>query len=166
MRLIVDGYNIIKQTPDLYERERASLEAARDALVAQLAEIHASSNLYTRITVVFDGQGGSGPSLQRGMGRVRVVFSRKGETADAMIIRLVRGDRQPRGIVVMTDDREVQRHVRASGAQTLSAADLLNEVPALRRPRLRQEPPDKPDPAGESARRINEELKQLWGIEE
>jgi predicted RNA-binding protein with PIN domain len=118
--LIVDGYNVTKRGfGDL------SLEQQRGRLIAALAAIAAQSGAET--TVVFDGAEklNAVPGMPRGL---RVLFSRKGETADELIRALVRAEPPGRAVVVVSSDREVADGVRRHGAYPLSADTLLRRI--------------------------------------
>jgi predicted RNA-binding protein with PIN domain len=57
MHLIIDGYNLIRQSPDLQRLDARDLELGREALLKRLAAYRSRS--HHQITVVFDGwQGG------------------------------------------------------------------------------------------------------------
>jgi predicted RNA-binding protein with PIN domain len=120
VHLIVDGYNVTKRGfGDL------SLEQQRTRLVAALAGIAAQSGAET--TVVFDGAEkiNAMPGIPRGL---RVLFSRKGQTADELIRALVRAEPPGRPVVVISSDREVADSVRRHGAYPLSADTLLRRI--------------------------------------
>ncbi|WP_422773974.1 NYN domain-containing protein [Plantactinospora sp. WMMC1484] len=118
--LMVDGYNVTKRGfGDM------SLEQQRKRLITGLGGIAAQTG--DEVTVVFDGaerMHGLPPS-PRG---VRVLFSRKGETADDLIRRLVRAEPPGRPIVVVSSDREVADGVRRHGAYPLGADSLLRRL--------------------------------------
>ena len=59
---------------------------------------------------------------------VRVLFCRKGETADELIRRLVRAEPPGRPVVVVSSDREVADGVRRHGAYPLGADSLLRRL--------------------------------------
>ena len=63
MHIIVDGYNLIRQSDILRLHERQGLEAGRKALVHLLAGYRRSRG--HRITVVFDGWLGGPPQEER-----------------------------------------------------------------------------------------------------
>ncbi len=114
MHLIVDGYNVIRQSPQLQLLDAMDLQAGREALVGLLAQYRSRS--HHRITVVFDGwQHGD---LKEGRDQhqgIMIIFSRRGERADEVIKRLLHQERE-RALVV-TSDREIQvcaEHVKAS----------------------------------------------------
>ncbi len=118
--LVVDGYNVTKTGfPDM------SLEQQRSRLVGGLGGLAAQTR--AEVTVVFDGAERvvGLPPTPRG---VRVLFSRKGETADELIRRLVRAEPAGRPIVVISSDKEVADGVRRHGAYPLSSATLLRRL--------------------------------------
>jgi predicted RNA-binding protein with PIN domain len=57
-----------------------------------------------------------------------VLFSRKGQTADELIRRLVRAEPDGRPVVVVSSDREVADGVRRAGAYPLPADALLRRL--------------------------------------
>jgi predicted RNA-binding protein with PIN domain len=118
--LMVDGYNVTKRGYG-----DASLEQQRARLVTGLGGIAAQSG--TEVTVVFDGAEKlvAVPSPPRG---VRVLFSRKGETADDLIRQLVRAEPAGRPVIVISSDREVADGVRRHGAYPLSSDTLLRRL--------------------------------------
>ena len=63
MHLIIDGYNLIRQSDVLRSHERQGLEAGRKALIRMLAGYRRVMG--HRITVVFDGWLGGPPQEER-----------------------------------------------------------------------------------------------------
>jgi len=118
--LVVDGYNVTKRGfGDM------SLEQQRKRLVTGLGGIAAQTG--DEVTVVFDGAERvlGLPPAPRG---VRVLFSRKGETADELIRRLVRAEPPGRPVLVVSSDREVAEGVRRHGAYPFGADALLRRL--------------------------------------
>ncbi|MFC4145879.1 NYN domain-containing protein [Micromonospora mangrovi] len=118
--LVVDGYNVTKRGFG-----EMSLEQQRKRLITGLGGIAAQTG--DEVTVVFDGAERMHglPPAPRG---VRVLFSRKGETADELIRRLVRAEPSGRPVVVVSSDREVADGVRRHGAYPLGADSLLRRL--------------------------------------
>ncbi|GAA1744390.1 NYN domain-containing protein [Luedemannella helvata] len=120
VHLIVDGYNVTKNGYG-----ELSLEQQRSRLITGIGGIAAQTG--AEVTVVFDGAEKlvAAPTPPRG---VRVLFSRKGETADELIRRLVRAEPAGRPVVVISTDREVAEGVRRHGAYPLSSDTLLRRL--------------------------------------
>jgi predicted RNA-binding protein with PIN domain len=117
--LVVDGYNVTKKGFG-----DVSLEQQRSRLGSALAGLAAQTG--AEVTVVFDGADKVvGVPQTRG---VRVLFSRKGETADELIRQLVRAEPDGRPVVVISSDREVADGVRRHGAYPLSSDTLLRRL--------------------------------------
>ncbi|MFC7548376.1 NYN domain-containing protein [Plantactinospora sp. GCM10030261] len=118
--LVVDGYNVTKRGFG-----EMSLEQQRKRLISGLGGVAAQTG--DEVTVVFDGaeRVHGLPPAPRG---VRVLFSRRGETADELIRRLVRAEPAGRPIVVISSDREVADGVRRHGAYPLGADALLRRL--------------------------------------
>jgi predicted RNA-binding protein with PIN domain len=137
--VLVDGYNVIRRDPALARLEHVSLERARDTLLSCIN----SSPQFRRddVTVVFDGAN----SLEAGVtgsrsfrrGRIRVMFSPPGESADAVLQRLAAG--APRGTLVVTDDREIRDSVSRAGVSSTNLTPRATPRPAA---------PSRPRPAG------------------
>jgi predicted RNA-binding protein with PIN domain len=122
VRWLIDGYNVIRRSPDLVSRERESLEAGRRALCELLGR-----TLRTRgdeFTVVFDGAGsGSSASLAG----VRVIFTSARENADRVLARLAASQ----GGTVVSSDREVLRAAARAGAVAVTADAFLAQIETL-----------------------------------
>ncbi|GIF78960.1 NYN domain-containing protein [Catellatospora bangladeshensis] len=118
--LVVDGYNVTKRG-----FAEMSLEHQRNRLVTGLGGVAAQTG--AEVTVVFDGaeRVHGLPAPPRG---VRVLFSRKGETADEVIRRLVRAEPPGRPIVVVSSDREVADGVRRHGAYPMNSESLVRRL--------------------------------------
>jgi predicted RNA-binding protein with PIN domain len=118
MHLIIDGYNLIRQSPDLQILDARDLEAGRKALLERLAAYRSHSR--HKITVVFDGWQGGGPKETRDRQQgILIIFSRLGERADEVIKRLLARERQR--AVVVSSDRELQDCARQVGAVWIEA---------------------------------------------
>ncbi|MBV1852539.1 NYN domain-containing protein [Catellatospora tritici] len=118
--LVVDGYNVTKRG-----FAEMSLEQQRNRLITGLGGVAAQTG--AEVTVVFDGADRVHglPAPPRG---VRVLFSRKGETADEVIRRLVRAEPPGRPIVVVSSDREVADGVRRHGAYPMNSESLVRRL--------------------------------------
>lgn len=120
MELIIDGYNLIGTEQGL----NGPLEHKRNWLVRQLAQYQKIKQF--NLTVVFDGwrSGQTNEVAERAEG-VSVIYSRLGEKADAVIVRIARA--KSAGAVVVSSDREIRNAVERSGAVAVSA-DKFNQI--------------------------------------
>jgi predicted RNA-binding protein with PIN domain len=115
--VLVDGYNVSMQGwPDLAigEQRRVLLDVVENV----------GRRFGADLTVVFDGADIAGAATdQRRL--VRVVFSAEGVTADDVIRAEVARLPSSRPVVVVTDDAEIVRDVRAMGANTVASGRFL-----------------------------------------
>ncbi len=118
IHIIIDGYNLIRQSEFLGGLERRNIQAGRDALVKMLTAYRRIK--HHNITVVFDGISAlyDCPFRDRIQG-VTIVFSRYGESADAVIIRMAAKEKEK--AVVVSSDQDIIRHSVASGCATISS---------------------------------------------
>jgi predicted RNA-binding protein with PIN domain len=127
-RLIVDGYNVTHAWPSLKQLMNVSLEDARDRLIDRLAVY--SQVTGAEVTVVFDAhRTTSMTNSEQWIQGVRVVFTRKGHSADHAIERLayaVTAGEDP--LTVATSDRFQRDLVRGMGAAVVSALELERRV--------------------------------------
>ncbi len=117
--VLVDGYNIIKRDPILSGLERRGLQVAREALFSRLLSSYDLRG--NEITVVFDGQG-ERETMDR-WGALKIIYSRSGESADAVIARLAAVCKDPSQMVVLSDDRAVRQSVTQVGGVAAGSAD-------------------------------------------
>lgn len=118
LHIIIDGYNLIRQSGYLCDVESRSIQEGRDALVEMLAAYRKVRR--HPITVVFDGSGSPPDCLNRDRAQgIGIVFSRSGESADAVIKRMA--DREGEKAVVVSSDRDIVRHAAACGCATLDS---------------------------------------------
>lgn len=113
--LVIDGHNLIGQMQDISLSEPHDEEK----LIARLEEYHRERG--TPIIVVFDpGQAPPPAKRLRGKG-IKVFFAPSDSKADTLIINLVKKSPHPKGLTVVSSDREVRRAARARRAKTMTA---------------------------------------------
>jgi len=104
MHILIDGYNLIRQSVTFRPYERLSLEAGRNALIESLAAYRKRTG--HRVTVIFDAWEGGFLTEERDRhGGINILYSRKGETADDLIKRIV--EQRKEAFVVVTSDRAI-----------------------------------------------------------
>lgn len=122
--IIIDGYNFIKNIAE-YRCDWASIQSSKDRFSDALYSFNRKRN--HSITVVYDGwrNGGSSESYEK-TGGIHVIHSRKGETADMVIMRLCR--ESPGNLVVVTADREIISSVIQNGGQAVNPAEFHHKI--------------------------------------
>ncbi len=111
---IVDGYNLMKSDPELAMFMRTSLEFAREGVIKRVDNATGLKKALT-ITVVFDGHlNGQPTETRQRRGRLTVIYSKLGETADDVIKRLVVTYTSPEEVKVITRDWELKDAARAA----------------------------------------------------
>ncbi len=125
IHIIIDGYNLIRQSNSLSILDLQDIQLGRDTLVDMLAAYKKIKP--HRITVVFDGTTAPLLSQQRDRRKgISIIFSHKGESADTVIKNLARKERQ-RALVV-SSDQDIVQSATANGAATVSANDFENKL--------------------------------------
>jgi predicted RNA-binding protein with PIN domain len=128
-RLIVDGYNVLHAWPSLKRLiSEASLEAARERLVERLSVLGMVTG--QTVTVVFDAHHSAAmANSEETVDGVRVVFTRKGHSADHVIERIAYDAAGSRDVItVATSDRFQRDLVRGMGGAVISALELERQV--------------------------------------
>jgi uncharacterized protein len=128
MHIIVDGYNLIRQSDTLRRYERISLEEGRRALVRILAGYRRLRG--HRITIVFDGWEGGSPREERDRaGGLDIIYSRIGEKADEVIKRLVAAGMEE--LLVVTSDREIVSFAARRGKASIPSIDFAQRLDGI-----------------------------------
>jgi uncharacterized protein len=125
--LIVDGYNVIKQTLPYSALAEDDLDAARAALVS---DVSAFAHGEWDATVVFDGHNNVlSTGSSHNVAGVIVLFSKYGVDADTVIERLARSARE-RGddATVVTSDAQTQWTVLGGTVARMSSAEFHGEL--------------------------------------
>ncbi len=128
--ILVDGYNVIKRAPSFRAVRAQNLATAREQLITLLRNRYRHTP--HQVIVVFDGnETHEQTSYEQ---RIRLVFSRHGETADSVIARLAtRARMEGREVEIYSDDLEVQQAVTAQGGTAQTTAQLERQVYAAPR---------------------------------
>lgn len=122
MAFIVDGNNVMGQTPG-WHRDKS---AARRNLVRRLADFAGKKK--ARVTVVFDGEPDRLMPDASAFRGVKILYSDRGSDADTRIRRLVETSSDPRGLRVITSDRQLASLVRSSGAKVIRSGEFRRQM--------------------------------------
>ena len=138
------------------------LRSGRDGLVHFIEAYRPHGSRRNEVTVVFDGKEDVA-SHEEKKSSVRVLFSRN-ESADDEIKRMVEVSRNPKRMVVVSDDKAIMFYCRAAGARVKSVKEFLADSTAGGKTRNAQEARDeeKEELSAEAAAKITAYLKGIW----
>ncbi|TGY65080.1 translation factor GTPase family protein [Dubosiella muris] len=125
--LIVDGYNMIYSWASLKELARVDYDSARERLLDAISNYQGYKDI--EAYVVFDAyrrKESVGRNAHRG--KMNIVFTKYGQTADAYIEKLVHDLKKKYTLIVATSDGLIQNSILAQGATRLSARELESRV--------------------------------------
>jgi uncharacterized protein len=127
MRILVDGYSLLHNWPELAPGHPRHSERARKELVHVLTRYHDATG--TPVTVFFDGAGASaGAPKHETDSAVEVLFSRAGQTADQMIERAAYRFNAYGETLVVTDDHAERNVVSDMGGSVASCANFIRMI--------------------------------------
>ena len=127
VRILVDGFSLLHNWPELAPGKPRHSDAAREELVHILTRYQDATG--TPITIFFDGSGAP-PNVPKNesTAHVEVLFSKAGHTADEMIERAAYRF-QPYGeILAVTDDNAERDTVIALGGMASSCTSFIASV--------------------------------------
>ena len=119
--LLVDGHSVIFAWPELRKLHARRTALARHELVKILTDYQDASGV--RVVAVFDGKGGTF-NEDSTPGGIQIFYSAAGQTADAIVERLVAKYAGQHEITVATSDHMEQQTVTSFGALVVSAEGL------------------------------------------
>jgi predicted RNA-binding protein with PIN domain len=132
--LIVDGHSVIFAWSALRKLHERRSSLGREALIKYLRDYQDRTG--TRVVVVFDGRG-ERVSETSFPGDVHVFYSRRGQSADAIVERLAGKYAGRFDLTVVTSDSLERETVNACGATCISPEALRGLIQEARSPSLR-----------------------------
>lgn len=154
LHYIVDGYNLIKSPlfPSCVD-----LKTARLFLLRFIQENKPQGSAKNKVTVVFDGRSDVYSSFLDYS--CEVIFT-KNESADEKIKDLVSKSKNPKNIVVVSEDKEIKFFIRSLGAHCLSIKEFL--FTSFKKKKSGLDDSFKPYLSQTQAQAINAELRKIW----
>lgn len=131
--LIVDGHSVIFAWPELRRLHQRRTSLAREELAKQLRDYQDWTGV--RVVLVFDGRG-SDVTGSVDPHEIQIFYSRKGQTADAIVERLASKYAADFELMVATSDLLERQTVTSFGAVSISP-EMLRETLAEAVPRGR-----------------------------
>jgi len=126
VRILVDGYSLLHNWPELAAGAARHSEKARDALVDLLQHYQDAGG--TPVTVFFDGAGARRKPKNQSTGAVEVLFSSGGQTADDLIERAAHRFQEYGEVLVVTDDFAVRDTVGWFNGSVASCANFIRMI--------------------------------------
>ena len=163
--MIIDGYNVIHRVPRFCRLMDTSLESARKALLQYCAEWITMRNDVWQFCVVFDGDSSVADSYGQTARGVRALYSRTKEAADDKILALMEQRGKSCRYVVVTDDNRVIAGAKERNAATMSSLAFASVLGKQRRGSTDDTSGRDKELPPRDRKRINDELKEVWGIE-
>lgn len=125
IHIIIDGYNLIRQSDTLHILDQQDIQVGRDALIDLLAaykKIKAH-----KITVVFDGANAPDFSNRNDSAKgIKIKFSGPGETADTVIKKIASSKKEK--ALIVTSDRDIIDFVSSQGASTIGSTEFEKKM--------------------------------------
>jgi len=126
-RILVDGYSLLHNWPELAHGRPRHSARVREELVHVLTRYHDATG--TPVTIFFDGSGApAGTPPQESNPAVEVLFSCAGQTADDMIERAAHRFSAYGEILAVTDDVAERDTVTGMGGLASSCANFIRMV--------------------------------------
>ena len=126
MHVIVDAYNLIMTSAEYGAVKGGRMQGAREGLVRDIVRYKKVRG--HKVTLVFDATGAGG--IERTVDKkegVNVIFTKRDETADDVIIEMVeRGSGGER--VVVTSDVAVLRGAKRRGAAVITSEGFIRKM--------------------------------------
>jgi predicted RNA-binding protein with PIN domain len=127
VRILVDGYSLLHNWPELAPGKRRHSASARDELIYILTRYQDAVG--TPITIFFDGAGAPpGVRKHETFEHVEVLFSRADQTADQMIERAAHRFQAYGEVLAVTDDLAERDVVIGMGGQASSCLNFIRDV--------------------------------------
>ena len=113
LHIVIDGYNLIRQSYELKAIDRKNMQAGREALLEKLARYRKAKPY--RITVVFDSSFEKSLYTQRDTyNGITIIYSSGKDTADDVIKNMAEKESQ---LLVVSSDNSVASYSKLHGGR-------------------------------------------------
>jgi len=125
LRIIIDGYNLIRQSSALRSYDSLEIAKGREKLIEKLARYRRLK--YNPIVVVFDGWQEGNFTEQRSKEKgIDIIYSKRGVKADEVIKRLVSNSREE--LIVVTSDREITHFCQSRRCEVIPSPQFEEKI--------------------------------------
>jgi uncharacterized protein len=125
VRILVDGYSLLHQWPEVAPGKPRHSLVAREELIGRLTQYHDATG--TPITIIFDGASGTVADFPSSP-EVEILYSRTGQTADQIIERVTHRLQSYGEVLVVTDDFAERDTVTSAGGMNSSCLNFIKTV--------------------------------------
>ena len=140
----------------MQQQSKKKLKFSRNALIQFIESYRPQGSLKNKITIVFDGKEDILP--YKIDTSCEIIFTRK-ESADDRIKRIVEKSKNPKQVIVVTDDRELRFFVRRLKAKLMNVTEFISVKDKAEERQARE---DKKVIPANIERAITEELRNIW----
>jgi len=127
VRILVDGYSLLHNWPELAPGKPRHSAAARDELIRILTLYRDAVG--TPLTIVFDGAGApAGTPPPQSTSQLEVLYSRAGQTADDIIERVAFRMKDYGEVLAVTDDHAERGTVLSLDGLATSCRNFIDDV--------------------------------------
>ncbi len=127
VRILVDGYSLLHNWPEIAPGQTRHSAAARDELIHTLTRYRDA--IGTPITIIFDGsRAPTGTPKPESSPEMEILYSGVGNTADDLIERAAYRMKEYGEVMVVTDDYAERDTVIGFGASAASCANFIAMV--------------------------------------
>jgi len=125
--LIIDGYNVLHYIPAFKKYIAGDIEEGRHQLIDLISNYQGYHG--GKVTLVFDAHKTARIAKERSAYRnIEIIFSRKNETADSVIEKMVYESEDKDNICVVTSDRVFRMTVFGMRVQVMTAELFLKSI--------------------------------------
>ncbi len=140
-KIIIDGWNLIWQIPEISKYIPDNLAQARTTLNQRIKSYYQQKKVFLKI--IYDGKSGIIGDT-KGTSRIDIRFSKDPEKADHLIINFLRREKRAADWTAVTSDRELSMRIRNTGAKVISSEAFLSRIKVS--PNINDENPKKNNP--------------------
>lgn len=125
LKIIIDGYNLIRQSNELSLIDTKDLESGRRALIQKCAAYKKVKPCH--ITIVFDAAKTDNSTINEDReAGIKIFYSSQGQTADEVIIKLLK--KQKGHYFCVSSDNEILKAAKSNGHSYLNSKDFEKKM--------------------------------------
>jgi len=157
LQYIIDAYNLVNHPRFKPQKQSINIQYSLANFI-RFNKLTGSKN--NEVILVFDGYSPAGQGIPEETG-LRCMFSLEKE-ADELIKKIVENSRQPRNIIIVTDDKEVRLTCRFLHASVLGVEEFIGGKENKKAHLAKISDSNDPKVNYSAMQKINAELKKKW----